>query len=105
MVYLEKHVCATFCGENSLDELLSECVHAQSLQLCLTATLWTVACQAPLSVGFSRQEYWNGLPCPPPGTLPDPGVEPGSPAPPALQADSSPTELPGKQTSVSCDAK
>ena len=44
-------------------------------------------------MGFSRQEYWNGLPCPPPGHLPDPEVELG---PPILQADSLPTELPGK---------
>ena len=44
-------------------------------QLCLTLTLWTVAHQAPLSTGFSRQEYWSGLPCPPPGDLPDPGIE------------------------------
>ena len=44
-------------------------------------------CQGPLSVGFSRQEYWSGLPCTPPGDLPDPGIEPGSRA---LQADSSP---------------
>ena len=42
----------------------------------LFATLWTVGHQAPLSMGFSRQEHWNGLPCPPPGDLPDPGVEP-----------------------------
>ena len=61
---------------------------------CLTlATPWTVACQAPLSMGFSRQEYWSGLPFPSPGDLPDPGIEPGSPA---LQADSVPAELPGK---------
>ena len=46
----------------------------------LFATLWTVACQAPLSMGFSRQEYWSGLPFPSPGDLPDPGIEPGSPA-------------------------
>ena len=44
------------------------------------ATPWTVACQAPLSMEFSRQEYWSGLPFPPPGDLPDPGVEPTSPA-------------------------
>ena len=50
----------------------------------LFATLWTVTCQAPLSLGFSRQEYWNGLPCPPPGNLPNPGVEPTSLATPAL---------------------
>ena len=44
----------------------------------LFATPWTVACQAPLSTGFSRQEYWSGLPCSPPGDLPDPGIEPTS---------------------------
>ena len=44
------------------------------------ATLWMVAHQAPLSTGFSMQEYWNGLPFPSPGDLPDPGSEPGSPA-------------------------
>ena len=54
---------------------------------------WTVACLAPLSMGFSRQEYWSGLPFPSPGDLPDPGIQPGSPA---LQADSLPSELPGK---------
>ena len=53
-------------------------------------TLWTVACQVPLSMGFSRQEYWNGLPFPSPGDLPDPGIELLSPAYPALQADSLP---------------
>ena len=41
----------------------------------LCAALWTSACQAPLSRGFSRQEYWSGLPCPPPGNLPNPGIE------------------------------
>ena len=41
----------------------------------LCAAPWTAACQAPLSMGFSRQEYWSGLPCPPPGALPDPGIE------------------------------
>ena len=54
------------------------------------ATPWTVACQAPLSMGFSRQEYWSVLPFPSPGDLPDPGFEPRSPA---LQADSLLTEL------------
>ena len=56
----------------------------------LFATLWTVPHQALLSMGFSRQEHWSGLPCPPPGTLPDLGIEPLSPAALALQADSSP---------------
>ena len=48
------------------------------------ATLWTVAHQAPPSMGFSRQEYWSGLPFPPPGDLPEPGIEPASLPPPAL---------------------
>ena len=55
------------------------------------ATPWTVARQAPLSMGFSRQEYWTGLPCPPPGDLPDPKI----PRSPALQADSLLSEPPG----------
>ena len=49
-----------------------------------SATLWTVAHQTPLSMGFSRQEYWSGLLCPPPGDLPDPGIDSGSPVSPAL---------------------
>ena len=57
------------------------------------ATPWTVACPVPLSVGFSRQEYWSGLPFPSPGDHPDSGIKPGSPA---LQADSLLTELQGK---------
>ena len=58
---------------------------------------WTVAHQAPLSMGFSRQEYWSGLPRPSPEDLPDSGIEPGSPA---LQADSLSTELWGKPIPV-----
>ena len=48
------------------------------------AALWTVACQASLSMGFSGQEYWSGLPCPPPGVLPNPGLEPASLMSPTL---------------------
>ena len=59
----------------------------------LFATLWTVAHHAPLSMGFSRQEYWSGLPFPSPGDLPDPGIKPRSPA---LQADALTSEPPGK---------
>ena len=54
---------------------------------------WTITHQASLSMEFSRQEYWSGLPCPPPGDLPDPGIEPGSPA---LQADTLLFEPSGK---------
>ena len=50
----------------------------------LFAALWTVACQAPLSKGLSRKEYWNGLPCPPPGDLLAPGIKPSSLTSPAL---------------------
>ena len=62
----------------------------------LFATPWTVACQAPPSMGFSRQEYWSGLPFPSPGDLPNPGIEPGSPA---LQTDVLLSEPPGKKSS------
>ena len=55
-------------------------------------TSWSVARQAPLSMEFSRQEYWSGMPFPSLGDLPDPGIEPGSPE---LQADSLPSEPPG----------
>ena len=73
------------------------CVFAQSLQLCLThiATLWTVAHQAPLSMGFSRQEYQSGLPCPSSGDLPGPGMESTSPDSSALQAGSLPLNRQG----------
>ena len=62
----------------------------------LFATPWTVACQAPPSLGFSRQEYWSGLPFPSPGDLPHPEIEPMSLVSPALQADSLPAEQLGK---------
>ena len=65
--------------------MLSHFTHAR-----LSATPWTVAYQAPPSMGFSRQDYWSGLPFPSPEDLPDPGIEPRSPS---LQADSLPSEL------------
>ena len=64
----------------------------------LFANPWTVAHQAPLSVEFSRQEHWSGLPCPSAGDLPDPGIKPRSPM---VQADSLPSEPPDK--SKACD--
>ena len=65
---------------------------------CLTlATPWTVACQVPPTMGFSRQEYCSGLPFPSPGDLPEPGIEPGFPA---LQEDSLLTELRGKPSYI-----
>ena len=56
------------------------------------ATPWTVTCQAPPSMDFSRHEYWSWLPFPPSGDLSDPGIEPTSPTAPALQVDSLPIE-------------
>ena len=61
----------------------------------LFATPWAIAHQAPQSMGFSRHEYWSGLPFPSPGYLPDPGIESGSPT---LQADALTSEPPGKHT-------
>ena len=65
----------------------------------LFVTPWTVAYQAPPSMGFSRQECWNGLPFPSPADLPDLGIEPGSPS---LQADALPSEPPGKPLNYCC---
>ena len=58
----------------------------------LFAAPWTIALKAPLSMEFSRKEYWSGLPLPTPGALPDPGIKPTSLVSPALQTDSLPTE-------------
>ena len=77
---------------SSEDSGLAELVRCFSRVL-LCEILWTVGHQAPLSMGFSRQEYWSGLPCPPPGDLPNSGIEPRSPT---LQADSLPSEPLGK---------
>ena len=90
------HSCLILCdpincstpGFPVLHHLLEPaCVLSRFSQVWLFATPWTVALQAPLSMGFSRQEYWGGLSCPPPGHLPNPGIEPAAPA---LQVDSLP---------------
>ena len=59
------------------------CVLSHFSRVQLFPTLWTAVCQAPLSMGFSRQEYWGGFPCPPPGDLHDPGIKPASLTSPA----------------------
>ena len=69
------------------------CMLSRFSRVRLFATLWTVAYQVPPSMGFSRQEYWSGVPFPSPGDLPHPGIEPGSPA---LEADALASEPPGK---------
>ena len=75
--------CSHICSSSSLAAKSSPTL----------AIPWTVALQVPLSMGFSRRQYWSGLPFPSPGSLPNPGIKSGSPA---LQADSLPTELQGK---------
>ena len=60
------------------------CVKSLQYHSWLFTALWPIACQAPLSMGFSRQENWSGLLCPPPGNLPDPGLEPASLTSPTL---------------------
>ena len=77
--------------------LFRMCIHAKSLQGCLTVTLWTIAHQAPLSMGFSRQEYWTVLPCPPSRDLPDPGITPMSRMAPSLAGRSFTTRRPLSQ--------
>ena len=77
---------AVFCLQGPYRGVVSGCCHFVTDSLCPTlcvrlfVTPCTAARQAPLSMGFSRQEYLSGLPCPSPGDLPDPGIEPGSPA-------------------------
>ena len=84
------------------------CVCAKLLQLCLTLfdpMDYIIACQALLSMGFSWQEYWGGLLCPSLGDLPDPGIEPTSPAAPALPVDSVPLSHWGGPYSVVLGSK
>ena len=97
-----KYNQAFFIQKNYPLKMKSDSVHVSMLKVKvrllshvrLFVTQWTVAYQAPPSVGFSRQEYWSELPFPSPGDLPNPGIEPRSPE---LQADALPSEPPGKQ--------
>ena len=87
---------APACKKKSYSESLSHSVVSDS------ATPWIVARQAPLSVGFSRQEYWSGLPFPPAGDLPDPGIVPKSLASPALAGRFFTTSAIGEPVLVCC---
>ena len=89
--------CCTFC-EYGKCVMTYVCVliHFSHVRLCVM--LWTAACQTPLSMRFSRQEYWSGFPCPPPGDLGNPEMEPMSPMAPTSQADSVPLSHWGKPT-------
>ena len=83
---------------------LNACALIHFSRVRLFVTLWSVACQAPLSMDFSRQESWSGLPIPSPGDLPIPGIKPISPASPALWVDSWPTEPCGKPIGLNAAA-
>ena len=84
------------CSELLLCLKLSNSLLSHFSHILLFATLWIVARQAPLSTGFSRQEYCSGLSCLYPGDLPKPGIKPTPPVSPVLQADSLPIKLPGQ---------
>ena len=78
-------MCVCVCVCVCVSMCVCMCVHVCVLShVQLFASPWTVACQAPLSIEFSRQEYWSGLPCPSLGVLPDPGMKPRSLSSPAL---------------------
>ena len=100
----KKYVKAAYCHSAYLTSL--ESVRAQMLQSCLTLCN-PMDCSLPSSsvTRFSKQKYWSGLPCPPPEDLPDPGIEPVSPASAALQADFLLTESPGKLSMQSTSYK
>ena len=88
ILHLSNNQIATVKNKTTLKKYVSCSVISDS------TTQWTAGCQAPLSTEFSRQEYWSGLPCPPPGDVPDPGIKPRSPA---LQANSLSSEPAGTQ--------
>ena len=93
-------ICVTTSEKPDSRHLYGKRSEVKSLShVWLFATPWTVSYKAPLSMEFSRQEYWSGLPFPSPGDLPDPGIEPRSPA---LQADALPSEPPGKPQGKTC---
>ena len=107
------HRCNIMCqGHNNtkyivstLGKLICMCMLSSFSLVWLFGTLWTIACQAPLPMGFSRQEYWSGLLCPPPGDLSDPRIEPASPLALALQAASLPLSHRGGPSKFTCHNK
>ena len=85
IVQISNDLCKSHTGEvkKSQCRVYGVCVLSRFSCVQLFATLWIIACQAPLSIEFFRQEYWSGLPCPPPGNLFNPGIEPVSLTSPA----------------------
>ena len=98
LCFWKKNVCVwerRWGGGQHLTLMFAMCAQPPS-RVQLFSTLWTIAPQAPLSMGFSRQEYWSGLPCPPPGELPNPGINPRLLRLLHWQAGSLPLVPPGK---------
>ena len=93
--YLPLKSSFLICAVNFCAKVLA-CVHSYFSCAQLSVTLWTVAHQVPLSMGLSRYEYWSGLPCPPPGDLPNPEIKPVSLTSPALTDGFLTTNAPGK---------
>ena len=91
IILLQQLLMSSCCGHSIFSVLLCDTccsVLSRFSHVRLFMTPWPVARQPPLSMGFSRQEYWSGLPCPPPGDLPDPGIKPVYLTSPTLQEDS-----------------
>ena len=91
--YFKKNICVctykteSLCYKTGVNNIVNQLLgHACEVTSVVSDSviLWTVTCKAPLSKGFSRQEYWSGLPCPSPGNFPGPGIEPVSPMFPEL---------------------
>ena len=97
VIYLQAMFYCDLSPDRGVNYLSQACMPSYFSHVQLFATPWTVAHQAPLSMGFSRQEFWSGLPRPLPCHLPNPGIEPRSPA---LQADSLPSEPPANPPTV-----
>ena len=97
-IYYSQGLCSFAITYASPSPSTNVCVSLSVTSNSLRPTLWTVVCHAPLSMAFSKQEYWSGLPFPSPGDLPNSGIEPRSPA---LQADSLPSEPLGKSNGQS----
>ena len=93
---MEDGIFPKFCGKPSAKNMSSTWMLSHFSRVWLFATLWTIARQAPLSMGFSRQEYWNGLPCPTPGESSHPTIEPESLTSPALAGGFFTSAPPGK---------
>ena len=84
LTYFHGHMLLCYMKSYLSITFICVCMLSHFSHVWLLVTLWTVACQTPVSMGFSRKKYWSGLPCPSPGTLPIPGIKPTSLLSPSL---------------------